>query len=85
MVVLLGSDAQQSQNADDLIKIHFQIPARKRSSMSMWPHCAKKSAESMYTTFDISLPCPYWSDRCAYETGCVSASGSFCLGFVDLP
>ena len=74
-VVLLSSDAQQSQNADALPKINNQISSHNRSSVSIWPCCSEKSNWSVYTTFDISLPWCYWSNRCASSAVWVPRNG----------
>jgi hypothetical protein len=84
-VVLLSSDAQPSQIIDIRPKIENQNSSKERPSRSMWLHFSKKSAWSIYATFDVSFLPPNTRDSCTASAVWVPASGLFCGASLDLP
>ena len=74
---LLSSDAHQSQNVANPPKIQIWHSPKMMPSRLKWPRFSKKSAWSIYTTFDISFLPPDTRDWCIDSAVWVSVSGFF--------
>ena len=81
---LLSSDAHQSQNVANLPKIQIWHSPKMMPSRLKWPRFSKKSAWSIYTTFDISFLPPNTSDWCIDSAVWVPVSSFFRGASLDI-
>ena len=84
-VVLLSSDARPSQITDIRPKIKILHSTKMMPSRLKWPRFSKKSAWSIYTTFDISFLSPNTRDWCIDSAVWVQVSGFFRGASLEFP